>query len=569
MVERQELHDGWSFREHGVSPEDAWRPCFSVPGTIHRDLQHHALIPDPFADMNDLCSRWVGERTWSYKTSFTSPKVGENTITDLVFKGLDTLATVTLNGKKILEADNMFLEYRIDISGKLELDGPNELLVDFAPAMLRGRELVKKHEHEHRFIAHQTEQGRLPIRKAQYHWGWDWGPIIMTAGIWRSVYLETYSIRIDDVWHLSEVDPTLKRVSGQLLARVSPAKPAKVRLALSFDGKSVFETTTECDADGLVKCDYSVNDPSLWYPAGYGKQARYELKATIVTELSDSPSASKLIGFRRVELVQQTDRFGKSFYFRINQVDVFAGGSCWIPADSFIPDITPQRYRDWMKLMIQGNQIMIRVWGGGVYEDDAFFDACDELGILAWQDFCMACQLSPTYQSFLKQLEDEARYNIRRLRHHPSLVIWAGNNEDYQIQEKYQLDYNFEDKDPESWLRSSFPARYIYESCLPQIVAEEDSAAIYHPSSPWGDGKPTADPTVGDVHQWNIWHGTMNRYQQAASMSGRFVSEFGMEGYPHLQTIRSSVTDPLQQHPGSILMDYRNRAIDHERRLIT
>ena len=183
---------------------------------------------------------------------------------------------------------------------------------------------------------------------------------------------------------------------------------------------------------------------------------------------------------------------------------------------------------------------MIRVWGGGIYEDPAFFAACDELGILAWQDFCMACQNTPTYPCFLAQLETEARHSVRRLRNHPSLVIWAGNNEDYQIQERYQLEYNYDsDKDPESWLKSTFPARYIYEHLLPRVCAEEDPSglAAYHPSSPWGpgkqtqaaDGKWTTDPTIGDLHQWHIWHGTMQRYQQAPGMSGRFVSEFGME----------------------------------------
>ena len=570
MVVTQCLNEGWEFREHDASSEEPWRAVASIPGSIHKDLQHQSLIPDPFVDMNELSSRWVPERTWSYKIEFQSPASGKGSTTDLVFKGLDTLATVSLNGKKILDADNMFLEYRVNISESLRESGSNELVIDFAPALLRGRELVKEHADEHRFIAHQTENGRLPIRKAQYHWGWDWGPIIVSGGIWRDVWLESYTTRIDDVWHQSEVNAGLTTVAGKLFARLINAKSTKVRLALSLDGQELFTSEEQCDSDGLCQCNYAIDSPKLWWPAGYGPQIRYELKATVLSEQSDPISSSKSIGFRRVELIQEKDDFGKSFYFRLNNVEVFSGGCCWIPADTFLSEVSPQKYRDWMKLMIRGNQIMIRVWGGGIYEDDVFFDACDELGILAWQDFCFACQSTPTYPSFLKQIEDEARYNIRRLRNHPSLVIWAGNNEDYQIQERYKLDYNYDtDKDPESWLKSSFPARYIYEHFLPKIVSEEDPTTIYHPSSPWGDGKPTADPTVGDIHQWNIWHGTMNRYQQAASMTGRFVSEFGMEGYPHLQTIKSAITDPRQQYPGSVVMDYHNRAIDHERRLIT
>lgn len=165
--------------------------------------------------------------------------------------------------------------------------------------------------------------------------------------------------------------------------------------------------------------------------------------------------------------------------------------------------VSPERYYEWAKLMAEGNQVMLRVWGGGVYEEDSLIEACDELGILVFHDFQFACASYPAYPSYLKTLEEEARQQIRRLRAHPSVVIWAGNNEDYQVQERYKLDYDFENKDPDSWLKSSFPARYLYEHFLPKLVEEEDPGKIYHPSSPWGDGKPTADPTVGDIHQWN------------------------------------------------------------------
>lgn len=187
----------------------------------------------------------------------------------------------------------------------------------------------------------------------------------------------------------------------------------------------------------------------------------------------------------------------------MNGVDVFAGGACWIPASNHLSALTRDKYYDWIKLLKDGNQNMIRVWGGGIYEDDAFFDACDEMGILVWQDFCFACGNYPTYQSFRSSVEDEARQNVRRLRNHPSLVIWAGSNEDYQVQERYNLEYNYEDKDPNSWLKTDFPARYYYEYLLPKIVAEEHKNATYHPTSPWGDGKRTDNPTFGDIHQWD------------------------------------------------------------------
>ncbi|KAI2779269.1 glycoside hydrolase family 2 protein [Daldinia loculata] len=559
------LDQGWTFQQSNSSSDD-WLPVQKVPSQVHIDLLANNKIPDPFNDLNELAVQWIAEKDWTYKVQFQRPPrpvVDESLITDVVFEGLDTFATVLLNGSEILKSDNMFLSHRVKISNLLKDD--NILEIKFDSALLRGRQLIEEHSHEHTFYVRQTEVGRVPVRKAQYNWGWDWGPILMTAGPWRPIYLEQYVSRIDDVWTQYEVSEDLKRCSGRILAKVAGASQKSIVLSVSLGGATVWEKECVVDSDGLAETEFQIDNPELWYPFGYGQQVRYELKATIAGN-----EKTKLIGFRRSELVQEKDEFGKSFYFRINGIDVFGGGSCWIPADSFLSQIPAQRYRDWMKLMVEGNQHMLRIWGGGIYEDDTLFDACDELGVLVWHDFQFACASYPTYPSYLESIEQEARQNLRRLRSHPSLVIWAGNNEDYQVQERYHLDYDYEgDKDPQSWLKSSFPARYTYEYLLPKIVKEEDPFMIYHPSSPWGDGKHTTDKTVGDIHQWNIWHGAMNRYQETHLLSGRFISEFGMEAYPHLETIRDMIKDPQQQYPGSMMMDFRNKAIDHERRMVT
>ncbi|KAI0830456.1 glycoside hydrolase family 2 protein [Hypoxylon sp. FL0890] len=563
---RHTLEHGWTFKQSDSSADD-WLPVGKVPTQVHIDLIANNKISDPFIDLNELAARWVNEKSWAYRLHFKKPAgpvAAGSVITDLVFEGLDTFATVLLNGTEILKSDNMFLSHRVNVSSSLQND--NVLEIKFDSAMLRGRELVKEHSHEHTFYVRQTEVSRVPVRKAQYNWGWDWGPILMTAGPWRPVYLEQYVSRIEDVWTHYEVHENLKTVSGRIFARVAGAKSKPITLLLSLEGKTVWQKECTVDHNGLAEAEFSIVSPLLWYPYGYGAQTRYELKAT----LAPNDEKSKYIGFRRAELIQEKDEFGKSFYFRINQIDIFAGGSCWIPADSLLSRISAGGYHDWMKLMVEGNQIMLRIWGGGIYEDDALFDACDELGILVWHDFQFACASYPTYPSYLESVEKEARQNLRRLRSHPSIVIWAGNNEDYQVQERYHLHYDYEgDKDPQSWLKSNFPARYIYEYLLPKIVKEEDPSMAYHPSSPWGDGKPTTDKTVGDIHQWNIWHGRMNRYQETYKLSGRFISEFGMEAYPHLETIQGMIRDPQQQHPGSIMMDFRNKAIDHERRMVT
>ncbi|KAM0702473.1 hypothetical protein Q7P35_009901 [Cladosporium inversicolor] len=555
---RINLRTGWSMKE---SDSKEWLPVSKVPSNVHVDLLANNIIPDPFLNTNELSTQEFASKSWLYRLELPLPPNPTSTtttsnppkFTDLVFSGLDTFATVTLNNKIILQSSNMHLTHRINITNHIHRgDAPNILEIHFDSALQRGRELVKAHP-EHQHFARQTEESRIPVRKAQYHWGWDWGPILMTAGPWRPVWVEMYEARVEDVW---------VRVVGV-------PEGTEVLLCLSSEGRVVFEAVARTDGEGLAETEFSVEDVKLWHPLGYGPQHRYELSAKLHHNNVVAASSSKLIGFRTCELIQEPDNNGKSFYFRVNGVDIFCGGSCWIPGDSFLSEIKPERYHAWIKLLAASNQVMIRVWGGGIYEDDAFFDACDELGILVWHDFAFACGNYPVYASFLESVEREVRQNLRRTRSHPSLVIWAGNNEDYQVLERYKLEYDPESRDPEAWLKTTFPARYTYECFLPKLLEEEAPGTIYHPGSPWGDHRHSADPTVGDIHQWDIWHGAMNKYQSAADLSGRFVSEFGMEAYPHLETTQRMIQPVSQQHPGSAMMDFRNKAGDHERRLLT
>lgn len=463
-------------------------------------------IPDPFVDLNERAVQWIGEKTWIYRLEFVAPVTSDSSITsDLVFEGLDTFATVTLNGHEVLKSENMFASYRANVSQHVKPGENNRIEIVFDSALLRGRELVKEHSHEHNFLVRQTEAGRVPVRKAQYNWGWDWGPILMTAGPWKPVYFEQYIARVADIWAQNTVNEDLTVCSGTIHAKIEGeiATDTTVEVSLELDGKTLLQSHVHVE-NGTAKLPFTLENPQLWYPLNYGPQIRYKLTARITDSTGKQLDVlSRLTGFRRTALIQEPDAYGKSFYFRVNNIDVFGGGSCWIPADSYLAQISAQRYHDWIKLMADGNQVMIRVWGGGIYEDDALLDACDEYGVLVWHDFQFACASYPAYDSYLKNFELEARQQVQRMRWRPAVIAWAGNNEDYQVQERYKLDYNFENKDPEVWRKSTFPARYIYEHLLPTIMSEEDPHNIYHPSSPWGDGKPTTDPTVGDIHQWN------------------------------------------------------------------
>lgn len=485
----------------------------------------------------------------------------------LAFDGLDTFATVRFNGKEIARSENMFLPCRVNITEDIKAQGEQHVLeIEFEPALSKAREIEAQHP-DHKFICFNGESSRLAVRKAQYHWGWDWGPYLMCCGIWKDVRLEVYTARIAEV----RIDMDIAKDYSAVMVKASIDIEAVngedqyrcfsvVQMRL---GEKVVAGPHKINVPnrGRVTAGLHVKNPKLWMPTGYGDQDLYYVDVLLVNEAGVGlHRQSKRIGIRRVELVQQVDKHGKSFYFRVNGVDIFCGGSCWIPPDIFLTNITRERYQAWIELMVPANQKMIRIWGGGIYESDAFFDVCDELGIMVWQDFMFACGNYPTFPTMLDSIKEEATSNVRRIRHHPSLVIFAGNNEDYQVQEQSGLTYIYEDKDEASWLKTDFPARFVYESLLPKVIDAECPSIPYHPGSPWGDGKPSSDPTVGDMHQWNVWHGTQEKYQLFDSIGGRFNSEFGMEAFPHIATIKTFVEKEEDMYPQSRVMDFHNKA---------
>ncbi|KAG4293781.1 beta-mannosidase [Fusarium proliferatum] len=561
------IDKNWQFKQE-KEDDSSYLPVAQFPTNVHLDLLHHKKIPDPYIGKNELKVQWIGETVWVYKTTFSSPEIHDGAKAVLAFDGLDTFAKVELNGEKILETENMFVPERVVVTKNLKKDGENELRITFDAAYLRGWKLVEEHP-DHKYVVWNGDGSRLPVRKAQYHWGWDWGPALLTCGPWRPINLEVYESHIADLYTESEVEKSLKKADVVVHAAVE-GKASRVRFEVSLDGKKVAsETTLVKDKDATTT--FHIQDPALWYPVRYGKQPLYTIKATLLEDDNEIDTISKKIGLRKLELVEREldGQPGTSFFFQVNNIPIFCGGSNWIPADNFIPRIAKERYRDWVKLVADGNQFMLRVWGGGIYEEDVFYDACDEFGILVWQDFMFACGNYPAWPDLLKSIDREARANIKRLRHHPSIVLWAGNNEDYQLRESENLTYDFDDHDPESWLKTDFPARYIYEKLLPDACKDLHPNAAYHIASPWG-GKVTTDPTIGDIHQWNVWHGSQQKYQDYDKLVGRFVSEFGMEGFPDIRTIDAFLPqgkDDSERFSTSSTIDFHNKADGQLRRL--
>ncbi|CAK7229984.1 Beta-mannosidase B [Sporothrix bragantina] len=582
---------GWSFKQADLN-DSQWLPVSQFPTNVHLDLLAHDRIPDPFVGKNEELVQWIGEKKWVYKTTFEAPAVSSaKQKTVLAFDGLDTFATVVLNGKTILESDNMFLPYRVDVSSVVRPSETNELAISFDSAYLRGWDLVEKYP-DHKWGCWNGDNSRLAVRKSQYHWGWDWGPMLMTCGPWRPINLEVYEARITDLSFDTTVEESLQTATVVARAEIEVTEStkaealqtSKVRFDVSLNGVAVASETVDVatsaaassdsdnKVDGVASATFHISSPALWYPARYGKQPMYTVKATLVVHDSEADTTTKKIGLRRALLVQHAleGQPGTSFFFEVNNVPVFCGGSDWIPADNFIPRIDGKRYHDWVALARDGHQAMIRVWGGGIYEEQAFYDACDELGVLVWQDFMFGCGNYPAWPKLRESIRREAAANVRLLRHHPSIVIWAGNNEDYQYQESENLTYDYANKDAESWLKTDFPARYIYEKILADVCTELLPNTPYHYGSPWGGGVDTHDPTVGDIHQWNVWHGTQEKYQNFDRLVGRFVSEFGMEAFPSVRTIDAFLpqgrNDP-DRFAQSATVDFHNKADGHERRI--
>ncbi|GCE10245.1 beta-mannosidase [Tengunoibacter tsumagoiensis] len=529
-----------------------------VPGTIHQDLLAAGRIPDPFFGLNEEQVQWIGESDWLYRCTFDVPaEIAGGVEQDLCFDGLDTYATVWLNGQVILHSDNMFIPARVPVRHLLQAEG-NELWILFESALLRGKALEAEFGKR---TLWNSDSSRLYVRKAQYHYGWDWGPTLLTAGPWQKIRLESYQVRIADLHCPVEVAEDLKTarfpIQLQLEAATSSVEVQVVLALYAPSGEQVAEWQ-----QSLVGCDvhhtFEVAQPELWWPRGYGAQPLYRLVATVQRQGNVLDQQTLSLGARRLRLVQEAlqQAPGTSFYFEINTTPIFCGGVNWIPADSFTPGITDERYRKWLQLAADGNLIMLRVWGGGIYESDYFYQTCDELGLLVWQDFMFACGIYPAHEALRESVKQEAEANVRRLRHHPSLVIWAGNNEDYLVAESIpNLDAVLDAEDP---LQTPFPARAIYEQLLPAICARLDPARPYWPGSPYG-GRRASDPTIGDVHVWSVWHGEMLPYQDYPKLAARFISEFGMASYPAVKTIEE-FTVPEERYPQSRTLDGHNKA---------
>ncbi|MFQ5536515.1 MAG: glycoside hydrolase family 2 protein [Gemmatimonadota bacterium] len=506
----------------------------TVPGTVHTDLLAAGLIPDPFAGTAEPDLQWIERRDWRYRLDFSvPPRLAEHERVDLVFDGLDTYAAVELNGDSVLSTDNMFRTYRVEVGPRLR-PGANALTVTFASPVRRGREAAASQPWP---IPHQEPDSlgtRAFTRKSAYHYGWDWGPRYVPSGIWRPVRLEGWSgTRIRDV-HLSGFTVRGDTAHLTLRVEVESTRAGTVRLGVrSPDGaiRPWMQDARVAAGVDTLSVSVAISHPRLWWPRGYGEPYRYTLRVDLVRGRRSAHRTLK-VGLRTVTLDTLPDSAGAKFRFVVNDVPVFARGANVVPLDHFTPRADTAAYRRFFRDLAEANMNMVRVWGGGIYERDLFYDLADSLGIMVWQDFMFANALVPADSAFAANVVAEARDQIRRLRNHPSIVLWCGNNEIAEAWENWgwQDDYTPAE-------RQQVKAAYdrIFHGILPRAVSTHDTRP-YWPSSPslgWGDPESLRR---GDSHYWGVWWG-MEPFAVYREKVPRFASEFGFQALPDPLTL--------------------------------
>ena len=548
---RQSLnHEDWKFKQQrGIG---IWYDA-TVPGVIHTDLMANEIIEDPFYRLNERGVQWVDKEDWVYQTEFVADKeILSKECIELVFEGLDTYADVYLNNEEtpILKADNMFRRWRINVKESLK-EGNNLLKVYFhSPVKIDMPKWEAMHPVHYPCQNDQSANGglldrRISVyaRKAGYHYGWDWGPRLVTCGIWRPVYLEAWNnIRIEDVYY-NQKSVTAKRadVSVEIDITATSATTAEVRIIDETSGKVLATTPTELKVGkNAVVAPFSIAKPQLWWTYELGKPHRYNFRTEIVADGKVLDSRSHKIGLRSVRLVREDDADGRSFYFELNGQPIFAKGANYIPCDNFLPRVSEATYIRTIEDAVNVNMNMLRVWGGGIYENDIFYELCDSYGIMVWQDFMFACALYPAEGALLESIRQEAIDNVKRLRNHPSIVVWCGNNECNMNLRSAKKKYE-QRGTPEVFERMFRQYSDVYYKTLPEVVAELDPMRPYHPCSPFsGKGIPSkeaADPSKGDSHYWGVWHSKLpiDNYN---TMRSRFFSEYGFQSFPEFESIK-------------------------------
>ena len=538
----------WEFRELGKE----WLPA-TIPGFVHLDLYDNDLIEDPFYRDNENQLQWIQDKAWEYKAAFTldSEFLKNNKIT-LNFSGIDTYADVYLNDSLIKICDNFFVTHSIESKSLLKLN--NELLFVFKPTVELSLQLSENAPFE------LLGEERVYVRKPQFHFGWDWGPKLIGCGITEQVKLvASNTAQISNIY-ISTLSITDSLAEMRLELEIANA--TNETYSINFLG----ETHSITSGNSII--NFAVNNPKLWWPRAYGGQKNKNFE--IILRNSNGQIIDKKkekYAIRKIELIQEEDELGKGFKFKVNGQNVYAKGANWIPLDFFHTRVDSNQYRKALNDVANSNMNMLRVWGGGIYEDEYFYDLCDSLGILVWQDFMFACAMYPGDDKFMESVEVEATQQIKRLRKHPSIALWCGNNENSEGWNRWGWQANRSEAEINTiWT----DYQNLFNKLLPNLVDSLSTTNYWESSPEYGRGDPKHQFT-GDAHYWGVWHDA-EPFENFEKKVPRFMSEYGFQSFPEMSTIElfaleedynldSKVMKTHQKHPrgNSLIKEYMLR----------
>jgi beta-mannosidase len=548
------LEAQWEFR--AVSKTDRadvkeWHPA-QVPGVVQTDLLKAGLIPDPFYQDNDTRLQWIGLTDWEYRTTFQADAATmSHEHVDLVFEGLDTYADVYVNDQAVLKADNMFRRWRVPVKSVLKtgantlrivFHSPIESMIPKVKALPYILPSVTTHN-----TGNEEDIATAPYtRKAAYQYGWDWGPRYVTEGIWQPIRIETWdALRIEN-FHIQQqsISKDVAALAAEFDIEASRSVAASIEInygELSGAGLAPIRQAVQLNpGDNRISVAIHITNPKLWYPVGYGAQDRYQFSAVVRTGRDVAASATLKTGLRSIELRRETTKTGKSFEFVVNGIPVFAKGADVIPFDSFPNRVTPEIHRGILQAARDAHMNMVREWGGGVYETDDFYDICDELGIMVWQEFMFGGDMVPGGAEFQNSVKQEAIDQVTRLRDHPSIVLWCGNNEIETGWVHWDDRKTFKEAvSPTDREKVWTDYVVLFHGILSEVVARFGAPVPYWGSSPSANFEnPPDGQTDGDMHYWQVWH-ALAPIEMYTQQFPRFMSEYGFQSFPEMRTIRT------------------------------
>lgn len=546
----QDISDAhWQFRE---AQDTVWRSA-SVPGVVHLDLLAHHIIDDPYYETNEIQQRWIEEKDWVYRSSFTlvESQLSHNNI-ELIFEGLDTYADVYINDSLMLKADNMFRTWNVDIKDIAQAQ--NTIEIYFHSPINYNRQKVKSHPYK---LPSGNEPAEIEdkvysfTRKAAYHFGWDWGPRFVTAGIYKAVKIHTWSdAQITDL-HCETISISDSTAEMKATATIEADHYLSDTMSLTLGDTTI--QFLPIKGSQKISHTFTVTQPKLWWCNGLGEARLYTLQAQLQQGDNFLDTDSVRYGIRTIEVVNEADEIGTSFYFKLNGRPVFMKGGNYIPQDIFLPRVGDDRYEKLLKQIQNANMNMIRVWGGGIYEKDIFYDLCDEFGILVWQDFMFAGSLYPTDTAFLQNIKSEVKEQVTRLRSHPCIALWCGNNEIEVAWHNWgwQKQYGYDKKDAKV-LWGDY--QKIFHQLIPETLSALDSTRHYTTTSPLSNWGTAENFNHSTMHYWGVWHGK-EPFENFENNVGRFMVEYGFQSFPSMATLQKVIPksslyleSPAMQH---------------------